>query len=198
MTRTSNDPTVTRIVSAATNEFAQYGIAGARIERIAKAAQTSKERVYAHFRGKAALYRFVAGRELAAMAEAVDLDPADLPSYAGRLFDHTRQHPQRHRLMVWGQLEMADSDADDDPVRESLQRKVDTIRAAQRDGLLDSSWTPEDVLVFVTQLATSWATQTQLLADERQRATFFEARRQAIVAAVQRLFPAVDRPTALR
>ncbi|MFF4733954.1 TetR family transcriptional regulator [Streptomyces mirabilis] len=48
-----------RIVSAAKAEFSQYGIAGARMDRIARGAGTSKERVYAYFSSKVALYRFV-------------------------------------------------------------------------------------------------------------------------------------------
>lgn len=59
-----------RIVAAAMTEFSRYGIAGARVDRIAKEARTSKERVYAHFRGKEALYAFVTGREPAAVADA--------------------------------------------------------------------------------------------------------------------------------
>ncbi|MET7403936.1 helix-turn-helix domain-containing protein, partial [Dactylosporangium sp. NPDC005572] len=54
------DSTGDRIIAAAVTEFAQHGIAGARVERIARAARTSKERVYAYFRSKEALYRFVA------------------------------------------------------------------------------------------------------------------------------------------
>lgn len=189
--RSVTDTTSDRIVSAATAEFARHGIAGARVERIAKEARTSKERVYAYFRGKEALYRFVAGRELAAMAEAVPLDPADLPGYAGRMHDHAVEHPERHRLMMWGQLELAAGQAPaDDPVQESLRRKVEQLREAQHDGRLDSAWEPEDVLVFVSQLALSWAGQGDLVPTGEERDAFLSARRVAIVAAVQQLFPA--------
>lgn len=43
--RSSTDATIDRIIAAATAEFARYGFAGALVERIAKAARTSKERV---------------------------------------------------------------------------------------------------------------------------------------------------------
>ncbi|MGW1025796.1 TetR family transcriptional regulator [Streptomyces sp. NPDC002577] len=185
------DATSDRIISAATAEFARHGIAGARVERIAKAARTSKERVYAYFRSKEALYQFVAGRELAAMAEAVPLDPADLPGYAGRMHDHAIRHPERHRLMMWGQLELPVGEApSDDPVQESLRRKIEQIRKAQEAGHLDPAWEPEDILVFVSQLALSWAGQTGLVPLGEERDAFLAARQAAIVAAVQRLFPA--------
>ncbi|MET7322823.1 TetR family transcriptional regulator, partial [Streptomyces sp. NPDC005549] len=64
-----------RILTAAMAEFARHGIAGARVDRIAKLARTSKERVYAYFRGKEALYAAVAAREYLVIAEATQMDP---------------------------------------------------------------------------------------------------------------------------
>lgn len=181
------DSTGDRIIAAATAEFSRHGIAGARIERIAKAARTSKERVYAYYRSKEALYRFVASRELAAVAEAVRLDPTDLPEYAGRIHDYFARHPERLRLMNWGRLELPPDQAPaDDPMRSSLRRKAEQLRQAQEAGILDDSWDPRDILVFVNQLALSWVDQADPDADDAFRA----ARRAAIVAAVQRLFPA--------
>ncbi|MFC5802675.1 TetR family transcriptional regulator [Streptomyces formicae] len=191
-----SDTTSDRIIAAAITEFARYGIAGARVERIAKAARTSKERVYAYFRSKEALYRFVAGRELAAMAEAVPMDPTDLPGYAGRIHDHAVQHPERHRLMMWGQLELPAGEAPaDDPVQEAVFQKIEKLRTAQGAGHLDPAWEPEDILVFVSQLAMSWAGQTGLTPAGEERDAFLAARRVAIVAAVQRLFPATSGET---
>lgn len=182
-----------RIVAAATAEFSAYGIAGARMERIAKAARTSKERVYAYFPGKAELYRYVAAHQLTAMGEAVPLDPADLPGYATRLHDHALQYPEQLRLMRWGQLEFDDDDAPaEDPFAAVVARKVQLLRQAQADGLLTTEWEPEDIMVFVTQLATSWAGQTLSLSD-RERDAFLKARRDAIERAVQSLFPAERR-----
>src|SRR3954452_5783712 len=47
------------ILGAARAEFAQYGLAGARIGRTARTAQASKERFYAHFGDKETLFREV-------------------------------------------------------------------------------------------------------------------------------------------
>ena len=196
----ASDSTRDRIVAAATAEFSRYGIAGARIERIAKAAKTSKERVYAHFRSKEALYRFVAEQELAAVAEATRLDPGDLPEYAGRLHDYFMAHPDRLRLMTWGRLELADSstgaDTDTsaaaDPTLAVMRYKVGQIRAAQDAGLLDPAWDPIDILVFLNQIATAWAGQMDLVhaGGDQVRDPAVTARRAAVVAAVARLFPA--------
>jgi AcrR family transcriptional regulator len=193
MPTTGTDSPRDRIVTAATAEFARYGIAGARIERIAKAARTSKERLYAYFRSKEELYATVAAHELTAIAEATRMDPADLPGYAGRIHDYFTAHPDRFRLMNWGQLELADSARSDpgDPIQVTMHRKTEQLRQAQKAGQLDPVWDPADILVFVNQLATSWVGQSDLLPTaEDARASFLAARRAAIVAAVQRLFPA--------
>ena len=186
---TDSDSTRERVAAAATAEFAAYGIAGARVERIAKAARTSKERVYAHFGSKEALYRYVFARELGAVAEATRMDPADLPGYAGRLHDYFTSHPEHHRLMAWGDLELAaEAPRSDDAVLASVQHKAEQIREAQRSGLLDSAWDPLDVLMLVNQIATMWVAHPTLIPSGEGLAE----RRAAIVAAVQRLFPAAD------
>lgn len=191
-TSTRADPVRNRIVAAATAEFSRYGIAGARIDRIAKAAKTSKERVYAYFSSKEDLYRFVSASELAAVAEATRMDPADLPGYAGRIHDYFTSHPERFRLMTWGQLELAPGEArPGNPLRESVDRKVGQLRQAQQAGQLDSAWDPLDILVLVNQIAMSWAAQPDLAPAAGQECdSFMATRRAAIVAAVQHLFPA--------
>ncbi|MGW2259955.1 TetR family transcriptional regulator [Streptomyces sp. NPDC001780] len=187
------DSTRERIVGAAKTEFSRYGIAGARVDRIAREARTSKERVYAYFRSKEALYAFVAGRELAEVVEATRMDPADLPGYAGRLFDYFTEHPERFRLLCWGRLEPAERPLLDGeaPTRTAVLLKVRQLREAQESGQLDPAWDPVDVLALVTQIATAWLTQTEMAAAAAQlaRDPATAARRAAVVESVRRLFP---------
>ncbi|WP_026929821.1 TetR family transcriptional regulator [Glycomyces tenuis] len=192
----STTATRDRILAAARAEFARYGIAGARIDRIAKAAKTSKERVYAYFASKEALYRLVSAEELTAIVEATGMDPADLPGYAGRLHDYYAAHPERFRLMQWGRLELdPDSTDADDPVRATMAGKLERLRRAQQDGILDQSWDPIDILVLLNQIAASWAAYTDFdPADPAERDRFLRERRTAVVTAVQRLFPAAHQP----
>ncbi|GIG68770.1 TetR family transcriptional regulator [Phytomonospora endophytica] len=187
---TSPEATRERILAAARSEFARYGIAGARIDRIAKSAKTSKERVYAYFASKEALYRLISGQELAAIAEATGMDPADLPGYAGRLHDYFTTHPERFRLMQWGRLELDPAEAADDPVQATMAGKIERLRRAQEDGILDPSWDPIDIVVLLNQIAASWAGYADLApVGSAERERFMEARRAAVVNAVARLFP---------
>lgn len=181
-----------RIVSGAKAEFSRHGIAGARIDRFAKAARTSKQRVYAYFSSKVALYRFVSAQELAAVVEATRLDSTDLPGYAGRVHDYFTQHPDRFRLMSWEQFELDAGDSlPHDSFRESVALKIEQIHEAQEAGHLDAGWDAVDILVLVHQIATAWAAQPDLLSpSDAERGAFLAARRTTVVAAVERLFPA--------
>ncbi|GAA2077970.1 TetR family transcriptional regulator [Actinomadura alba] len=188
----SADSTRERIVAAAKEEFARHGIAGARVDRIAKQARTSKERVYAYFRGKDALYAHVAERELTALAEATQMDPADLPGYAGHLFDHFTARPDHYRLITWGRLELTESAANTTgPLQATIARKLDQLRDAQSIGLLDPAWDPVDVLALINQIATTWAGQPEIGAAAADQAAYpsIAARRAALVTAVEHLFP---------
>ncbi|MFE2498777.1 TetR family transcriptional regulator [Streptomyces scopuliridis] len=188
----SSDTTCERILTAAMEEFARHGIAGARVDRIAKLARTSKERVYAYFRSKEALYAHVAARELSVIAEATQIDPSDLPGYAGRLFDYFTARPDHHRLITWGRLELADAAATEaDPTRAAITRKLDQLRQAQQAGQLSPAWDPADILALVNQIATTWAAQPELAEAAAEHATDSStaARRAAVVTAVEQLFP---------
>lgn len=190
----ASDPTRDRILEAARREFAAHGIFGARIERIAKSAQTSKERLYAHFRGKEQLYAQVAWAEIARLRETVGFDAYDLPATAGRLFDYFAQHEDGFRLLSWGRLEQSPADALAPERVAALQESLDQIRDAQRHGAIATDWDPFDVKALVGQIAMCHLAIPELKAAaalaicEPQMAE----RRAAVVKAVQRLFPAAS------
>ena len=47
------------ILAVATEEFATFGLSGARVDAIAKRTRTSKRMIYYYFKGKEGLYRAV-------------------------------------------------------------------------------------------------------------------------------------------
>jgi AcrR family transcriptional regulator len=89
------------LLAAAREEFAEHGIAGARVNRIAGRAGVNKERIYGYFGSKEKLFDAVmkdALDELAEITAGLGDDPAE---YVARLFDHHRRHPALLRLLMW-------------------------------------------------------------------------------------------------
>lgn len=102
-----------RILAAARAEFAQYGLAGARVDRIADAGQANKRSIYVHFGSKNDLFDRVVATALTEMAEAVPFTAEDLPAYAGALFDYLTARPQVLRLTTWAGLERGQASPDE-------------------------------------------------------------------------------------
>ena len=85
--RKLNNDSALRIVAAAKNEFAKRGFAGARVERIARAAAVNKQLLFYYYRSKKGLF-------LAAIRRGVgDLETAlaAAPVTTGRPLDRLRQ-----------------------------------------------------------------------------------------------------------
>ena len=102
------EPTRQRILEAARTEFAAFGLAGARIDRIARNASASKERLYAYYRHKAELFSAVLELNLGEFAEAMAGAGGTLPEFAGALYDHSVAHPEHLRVIDWARLERQD------------------------------------------------------------------------------------------
>ncbi|MGB9303500.1 MAG: TetR family transcriptional regulator [Mycobacterium sp.] len=146
------------ILGAARSEFAQYGLAGARIDRIAKAADASKERLYAHFGDKEALFRSVVAADAAEFFAAVTLRADAVPEFVGDIFDLACRRPEHLRMITWASLEGFALDPPPIDDRESVAaRDMSTIEAAQAAGYVDASWDPMDLLVLLFGVALAWA-----------------------------------------
>jgi AcrR family transcriptional regulator len=145
--------TKARILVAARAEFAQFGLAGARVDRIAAAAKANKRSIYVYFGSKEELFDTVIERCLASAAEDVPFDPADVTSYAARLFDYFVANPETLRLTTWNQLERGESSESSSEVYREMVRG---IAAAQRRGEADSVVDPLDLIALVMALARAW------------------------------------------
>jgi TetR/AcrR family transcriptional regulator len=94
------------ILRAAVAEFAEYGIDGARTDRIAREARVNKALLYYYFKDKDALYEAVLNQVFSGMREQVmpvldsDLPPRQkLLEYVGRYFDYIAMNPQFPRVV---------------------------------------------------------------------------------------------------
>lgn len=142
-----------RILLAAHREFAEFGLAGARIDRIATRADANKRSIYAHFGPKEQLFDLVVSSVLAAMAEAVPFTPDDLPAYATGLFDYLLATEDTLRLTVWANLERPTPTAEE---RQTYDDKVAALSPRYGDH-------GADVLALTLGLVTAWANASPAL-----------------------------------
>lgn len=180
------DATKARILQAATDEFAMYGIAGARVDRIAKTAAANKNLIYVYFCSKEQLFDAVLDAHVTHGLDSVPFTPDNLPEYAGQIFDYCQQHPEVIRLATWHRLERPDRDpAGTSPAREA---KLEALAAVQKESGLGSDFSPTALLTLVLSIALAWnpsnATSMPASATEAEST---DDRRRAIVEAVRHL-----------
>jgi AcrR family transcriptional regulator len=144
-----------QLLTAALDEFATHGVAGARVDRIAKRAGISPGLVYSFFEGKEQLFDAVFERIVQLAVSTVPMDADDLPEYAARLYDAGIQYPDVGRFMVWYQLERRDA-AVPAIVEASMKDKVAAIKAAQARGTVTADVPAGQILALVLTIANMW------------------------------------------
>ncbi len=149
------DPEATkaRIFEAATREFAAYGIAGARVDRIARNAQANKQLIYAYFGDKEQLFHQVLERAMVDAASAVITDIDDLDRWIDQHIDYHRDHPEFLRLMLWEALELGAEGASSGEARTGrYAEKQAKVGDAQRRGLMRDDMPPAALLLLTLSL----------------------------------------------
>jgi AcrR family transcriptional regulator len=172
-----------RILEAATAEFARYGIAGARIDRIAQASGSNKAMIYAYYYSKDQLFDAVFDSLIVRNMNDVPVDVHDLAEYAARLFDQLQKYPEVSRIAAWDSLERGSVGMKTDAVVEANRHKVAAIGSAQQAGVLSATFpaaTLLDLIIALTQIR-------PLLMDGSEQDTDHAHRRQAIKDAVNAL-----------
>ncbi|MFF8266639.1 TetR family transcriptional regulator [Streptomyces sp. NPDC016562] len=176
--------TKARLLDAAFSEFAAYGIAGARVDRIAEAAQANKRLIYVYYGNKEQLFDAVLQRALETGSESVPFDAEDLPGYVGLVFDHLVARPDLMRLVQWKQLERPGTT---DAEAESYQGKIAAVERAQGAGLIDPALDPADLLALVMALAQAWTGTADGAAGNPWPLERLTRHREAVVESVRRL-----------
>ncbi len=187
--RSAGEATRERILAAAKTEFAERGLAGARINSIATVANASKERLYAYFPNKEALFAAVTERLVVDVAAETVAARGDMAAYVGLLFDNLARNPENARLHDWLSFVGADQ-PERGPQFLVFKRKIDDIREGQQAGRIDSTWDPAQLLIMLTEIAKSMAhprdSWRPLLKGNRQ-ANSRAFRRAAAIEAARRL-----------
>ncbi|MEV1085358.1 TetR family transcriptional regulator [Streptomyces sp. NPDC050211] len=155
----ARDPEATRarIFDASVAEFARYGIAGARMDRIATAARANKQLIYAYFGNKAELFARVLEKKMLDLAVSVPVDPDDIEGWIDRLMDYHAAHPELLRLLFWEGLEYGTAELPDESERQDhYARKVAALQDGQDRGVVTDAIPAPDLLLLLTALA-NWA-----------------------------------------
>jgi AcrR family transcriptional regulator len=187
--RRDSAATKRRVLAAATEEFAERGIAGARVDRIAAAAQANKRVIYDYFTDKEGLFDAVANATVDHIIDAVPIDADDLPAYAGRLFDYLIDNPDLLRLLTWARLERRVSPDARTKSAASYRERLAAIEDAQHEGKVTATFTPAQILALIESLAVGWvgttmAFQVQHEAELKRKRN---AQRKAITEGVRRM-----------
>ena len=188
--RRDAEATKARIFAAATTEFAERGLAGARVDAIAERANANKQLIYAYFGSKEELFAEVLRRQIEDLIEEVAIDPERYAEYAGRVFDWHAEHPELVRLILHEGLSYDTGPVPNDEVRTAHSRdKVKAVRAYQKEGGMDSTLDARDLVMFVIALANATDAMPQLarmIEGGDPRTPRARARRRAAVVEIVR------------
>ncbi|MET9264917.1 TetR family transcriptional regulator [Amycolatopsis sp. NPDC004079] len=169
-----------RILDVATGEFAEHGIAGARVDRIVAAARTNKAQLYGYFGSKEGLFDAIFSASLERIMTVVPIDAADLAGWAVRLYDEYLRRPDLIRLATWERLErrpaghlVDDSDRLDDA-------KLRAIAEAQAAGIVREG-DPFDLMAMVIAMSMAWSPVSNVYAASGQEAPELHEQRRALL-----------------
>jgi TetR/AcrR family transcriptional regulator len=147
------DQTRARILDAATREFSENGLVGARTEQIAEAAGVNKALIYYYFQGKEALYvaalESVAQRMVVNSLRGLVLDCSAgerLLHFALHHFDRIYSEPVFQRLMQQEMIRMTKGESNAlSPIVETLFKPLgDKTRAVIEEGIHSGELVPVD------------------------------------------------------
>ncbi|MBN8941196.1 MAG: TetR family transcriptional regulator [Rhizobiales bacterium] len=134
----TNDPDRTKadIIAVATEEFAAYGLSGARVDAIAERTRTSKRMIYYYFGGKEGLYLAVlekAYADIRDIEQGLKLDVLDPVEALRRLIDQTFEYDDSHadfvRIVAIENIHQAKHLAEAPSIRQINLRVIELVGA---------------------------------------------------------------------
>ncbi|MGQ3002592.1 MAG: TetR family transcriptional regulator [Hydrogenophaga sp.] len=150
-TTRTNDPerTMANILEVAMAEFAEKGLAGARIDEIAAATQTSKRMIYYYFQSKEGLYLAVLEesyrrmREIESQQHLEDLEPeAALRKLVEFTFDHHFSHENYIRLVISENMNRGQFLAQSQSIQQLNVPAISAIRRLYERGVASGVFRP--------------------------------------------------------
>lgn len=154
--RTRNpERTRKRILAAALQEFSAKGLAGARVDAIARRAQVNKRMLYHYFGDKEGLFRAILRGKLAQQARWLTATPDDPVRSLPYWFTRALRDPDWIRLMKWEALQQgAGPVIGEAERRQAFAQALGRLREHQARGLLAPDLDPAQTLLSLMALTT--------------------------------------------
>ena len=153
--RRNPERTRARIVAAALQEFSAKGLAGARVDAIARRARVNKRMLYHYFGGKETLFRAILYRKLAQQARWLATTPDDPADSLPYWFARALRDPDWIRLMEWEALQRGGEPLTAEAERRSaFRRALVRLRERQAEKRLDPDLDPMEMLLSMMALTT--------------------------------------------
>jgi AcrR family transcriptional regulator len=201
--RRTNDParTMAEILAVATTEFANKGLAGARIDEIAATTRTSKRMIYYYFANKEGLYIAVLEdayrrmRSIESDLHLQDLAPeAALRRLVEFTFDHHANNPDYIRLVMTENMERGAYLAQSKTIQELNVPAIQAIRhlydRGVAQGVFRAGLDPVDIHASISALTffnvSNQHTFGLIFKNKPQSPKMIAARRKSIVEMVTR------------
>ncbi|MEW9526955.1 TetR family transcriptional regulator [Microbispora sp. NPDC049125] len=188
-----------RIFAAAAAEFAEHGLAGARVDRIATAARANKQAIYLYYGSKEKLFAAVLRAKLEEVRVSVSIEPDALAESVGQIFDWYQEHPELIRLLLWESLEACDEPGESererrDGFREKVHHLVDGGVAHHLPG--DARVRAAQDLLFTVMGLIAWNFAVpricRIVLDEETEQAALARRRATVIEAARRLATTPD------
>ena len=146
--RRDSDRTREKILQAARIEFAAKGLAGARVDVIARRARVNKQMLYYCFGDKRELYHEVLRLKLRERMEFLDAMPHDIAGALVHIFDSGGSDVEFIRMLEWEALDPPRGKAiAEDERRQLFEKAVGRIGMAQAAGLVPAEADPAQLFI---------------------------------------------------
>ena len=199
----TNDPqrTMAGILEVANLEFSEKGLAGARIDEIAAATQTSKRMIYYYFGSKEGLYLAVLEesyrrmRAIEGELHLEDLPPEDaLRKLTGFTFDHHHGNEAYIRLVMSENMQRGEYLAQSKIIQKLNVPAIESIRKLYqrgvKEGIFRAQLDPVDIHKSISALTffnvSNQHTFGLIFKQNTQSAQAITARRESIIEMVVR------------
>jgi len=178
------------ILAAAIDEFARYGLGGARVDRIAERAGSNKRMLYYYFGSKDALFLAVLENAYAGIRRAeeglnlLDTDPVDgVQRLVKFTWEYFTQHPEFLALLNSENLHRAEHLKRSRQIQGMNSPLIETLsvllRRGQRSGVFRSGVDPLQLYISIAALSYFFLSNSHTLSAVFGRDLFSAAQRRA-------------------